>query len=96
MASLSLSSAYGFGGMAPSEAPVTCLSLLEGALTLSLREEPLAPRVTLAVGREELGLGCLLARVYGPAESRAVVEEAVRAERLAGGISRLSLVILCW
>lgn len=63
MASLSLRSAYGLGGMAPSPAPVTCFSLLEGALTLSLREEPLAPRVMLAVGREDLGLGCLLARV---------------------------------
>lgn len=49
--------------MAPSEAPVTCFSLLEGALTFNLSDEPFAPRDMLAVGREELGLGCLLARV---------------------------------
>lgn len=78
--------------MGPSDAPVTCLSLLEGALTLSLREEPFAPRVMLAVGLEVAGLACRLARVYGPAGSRAAVDEAVRAERLAGGM----VLVVCW
>ena len=56
-------------------------------MTVSLSDVlPLAGRAMDAEGRVEPGLLCRLARVYGCADSRAAVEEAVRAERRAGGI----------
>jgi hypothetical protein len=56
-------------------------------LTVRRREVlPLAGRAMEAEGRVGGGLSRRLARVYGCAASRAAVDEAVRAERLAGGI----------
>ena len=90
MASLSLKlSTYGFGGIEAltCDPDVAWRSLLGGALTVSRSEVlPLAGRAMDAEGRVEPGLVCLLVRAYGSVIARAVREEAVRAERRAGGM----------
>lgn len=67
---------------------VACLSLLGAALTVRRRDVfPFAGRAMLAEGRVEgCGLSCLLALVYGCADSRAALVEAVRADLRAGGM----------
>lgn len=88
MASLSLASAYGLGGMAEPE--VACLSFEGAALTVSLSDclLPAGVRDSDAVeGWEEGLLLRVLVLVYGLAASRATVEEAVRAERRVGGMA---------
>jgi len=90
VASLSLgASAYGFGGIeACCELDVACRSLLGGALTVR-RSLLLEMRSTEAEEEEEACCGVLLrvlALLYGCADSRAAVEDALRAERRVGGM----------
>lgn len=87
VASLSLASVYGLGGMVEPE--VACLSFDGAAFTVSLSDCLLPAGVRDNDAVEGWDEGLLLrvsVLIYGLAASRATVEEAVRVERRVGGI----------